>query len=260
MNIENYCCRTLYRCTFSLLFIIVVSSCSISAAKHPSPPKHTPISDEKLERAAKRMIRASEGALAPVYAPLAEHIIAAFDLSEKEGIGIDIGGGPGVLVLEMCKRTSMHWINADINPFFFPYLYRQAEKAGLAQRISAVPADAVRLPFRTNYADVIVSRGSLQFWGDREQAFTEIRRVLKPGGRAFIGRGFPPNLPAETAKQVRLNQGGGPSYDAEALAAELGAIMDECGITDFKVFRPSPEGAGDVNYGVWVEFSTPEAD
>jgi len=60
------------------------------------------------------MIRTSRKGLAPVYAPLAEQIVSDFDLSEREGIGIDLGSGPGTLIVELCKRTRMHWINADI--------------------------------------------------------------------------------------------------------------------------------------------------
>lgn len=37
---------------------------------------------------------------------------------------------------------------------------------------------------------MIVSRGSFIFWKKLPSAFTEIFRVLKPGGNAFIGGGF----------------------------------------------------------------------
>ena len=54
--------------------------------------------------------------LAPVYSPLAEQIVNDFELREKRGIGIDLGSGPGDLIIELCKRTKwMHWVNADIN-------------------------------------------------------------------------------------------------------------------------------------------------
>ena len=46
------------------------------------------------------------------------------------------------------------------------------------------------MPFEDNYADLVVSRGSIFFWEDLGKAFSEILRVLKPGGVAFIGGGF----------------------------------------------------------------------
>ncbi len=218
-------------------------------------------SDEKYtEQDALGMIKASRGALAPVYAPLAEQIVADFNLAEKTGVGIDLGSGPGTLIVELCKRTRLHWINADINPHFFPYFYKRAEECGYGHRVSAIFADARSLPFRDNYADIIVSRGSFHFWKDKVQAFSEIYRVLKPGAVAYIGRGFSQNLPVETARKVRAKQGGKRKYDVEKTANELHNIMKELGIKDYHIHRPQPPNSEKVNYGIWVEFHKPKTN
>jgi ubiquinone/menaquinone biosynthesis C-methylase UbiE len=201
-----------------------------------------------------RMIQASKGRLAPVYGPLAQQLVADLGLEGRTGIGIDLGSGPGTLILELCRRTKMHWINADINPHFFPYFLRKAEERGCSGRVSAIQADAQALPFRDDYADVIVSRGSFWLWPDKVQAFAEIRRVLKPGGVAYIGRGFSENLPLETAQSLRGGRGEGPQYDVAATAQELHAIMKTLRIKDYRVIRPMLGNAAGVNYGVWVEF------
>jgi ubiquinone/menaquinone biosynthesis C-methylase UbiE len=200
------------------------------------------------------MIQASEGRLAPVYGPLARQLVADLSLEDRSGVGIDLGSGPGTLILELCRRTEMHWINADINPHFFPYFLRKAEECGCGGRVSAVQADAQVLPFRDNYADVIVSRGSFWLWPDKVKAFGEIRRVLRPGGVAYIGRGFSENLPLEVAKTLREGKGEGPQYDVAATAAELQALMRTLRIKDYRVIRPKLGNEAGVNYGVWVEF------
>ncbi len=216
-------------------------------------------SDEKYtEQNALGMIRTSRKSLAPVYAPLAEQIVSDFDLSEKDGIGIDLGSGPGTLIVELCKRTRMHWINADINPNFFPNFYRQAEQNHLGHRVSAIFADAHNLPFRDNYADIIVSRGSYHFWEDKEQAFSEIYRVLKPGAVAYIGRGFSRNMPVETAKKIRAKQGKKMKYDVDKKANELSNIMNTLGIKNYRIDIPKPPGSENVNYGIWIEFHKTE--
>ena len=221
--------------------------------------KHAPPSpDEKYTEAnALGMIRSSRGTLAPVYAPLAEQIAMDFNLREKEGIGIDIGSGPGTLIIELCQRSRLHWINADINPHFFPHFYKQAQQRGFGHRVSAVFADAGALPFRDNYADIIVSRGSFPFWQDKRRSFSEIYRVLKPGAVAYIGRGFPRNLPVAKAKKIRGKQRGKMKYDVDKAADELRQIMKVQQIKDWKIHRPNPPGGDNVNYGIWIEFHKP---
>jgi len=213
-------------------------------------------------QAARRVVAASRGLLAPVYAPLAEQIVRDFHLADAHGVGIDVGSGPGTLIIELCQRTKMHWINADINPEVFPAFFSLAEKAGVSGRVSAIRADARYLPFRDDYADVIVSRGSFPFWGDAEakkRGFAEIYRVLKPGGVAYIGRGFSRDLPVETARAIRAKQGKKMQYDRQKAADELRGFMKDLGIRDFRVEVPQPPGADGLNYGVWVEFHKPKS-
>jgi len=206
------------------------------------------------QKSAQQMIRASQTTLSPIYAHLAEQMVEDLGLAGREGIGIDLGSGPGTLIVELCKRTKMHWVNADINPYFFGPFYTEAAKHGLAHRVSAIFADAHALPFRDDYADVIVSRGAYHFWNNKPSAFGEILRVLKPDGVAYIGRGFSANLPAETARKIRAKQGKKMKYDLDAKTAELEGIMKQTGIRDYRIHRPSPPDASHVNYGIWIEF------
>ena len=196
--------------------------------------------------------------LAPVYPPLAEQIVNDFDLREKRGTGIDIGSGPGDLIIELCKRTRrMHWVNADIDSRVFAGFLQRAQDAGFGGRVSAMQADVHELPFRDAFAEIVVSRGSFPFWKDKRKAFSEIYRVLKPEGIAFIGRGFSENLPLEVAREVRERQrkrGKEPVYDVEKAADELRQIMRSVEIKDYRIRIPQ---RGDVNYGIWLEFRKP---
>lgn len=120
--------------------------------------------------------------------------------------------------------------------------------------MDTVFADAQALPFKDNYADIIVSRGSFQFWKDKRLAFSEIYRVLKTGGIAFIGRGFSENLPVEIAKNIREQTDGGPRYDVAGTAEELRQIMKILSINEYKIQMPKPPGSEGINYGIWLEF------
>ncbi len=233
--------RLIFIISGALLFFI--DGCSASTVRPES----------KEAKNADSMIKAGEGVLAPVYAPLAEQISREYQLSDKSGIGIDIGSGPGTLIIELCKRTRLHWINADINPYFFAYFLSLANKNGFSGRVSAVYADAKELPFRDNYADVVVSRGSYHFWDDKDKAFSEIYRVLKPGGVAFIGRGFADDFSVEAARKIRARQKG-IRYNPQEKAAELCKIMKEAAISKYNVRVPKENNKAGINYGVWVEF------
>jgi len=158
------------------------------------------------------------------------------------------------LILELCRRTKLHWIDADLNPYFFPYFFQKAEAAGLGGRVSALQADACALPFHDNYAAVIVSRGSFQFWSDLRQGIAEIRRVLQPGGVAYLGRGLPERMSLDVAKKLRESRGEGPKYDPNQTEQQLRAIMKSLHIENYRIHRPHLNNAEGVNYGLWLEF------
>lgn len=206
-------------------------------------------------------VKTSSSLLKPVYRPLAGEISGKFNLSEKKGIAIDLGSGPGDLIVELLRVTkNLHWINADINPSYFPGFFKRVNDAGFTDRASAICADAKDLPFRNNYADIIISRGSFHLWGDFKAGLSEVYRVLKPGGSAYIGRGFSSDLPVKTAMEIRKNQnkgGKGLKYDVGSTASEMESIMNELNIKNFKIIIPKPPGAEDINYGIWLEFHKP---
>ena len=221
-------------------------------------PLYAPDPERFTQEAAERMIAVGRGMLAPVYGPLAEQIVNDFNLDAlPEGIGIDLGGGSGNLLLELCRRTQLHWINADINPHFFAHFFEEATARGLGHRVSAIFADAHALPFRDDYADIIVSRGSYHFWDDKGQGFSEIMRVLKPGGVAWIGRGFARDMPAEVARPIRDKQGAAMVYDRQAEAESLKALFAALHIETYRIEIPEAPDDSGLNYGIWIELHAP---
>jgi SAM-dependent methyltransferase len=208
---------------------------------------------------AQEVISITGNVLSPVYAPLAEQIVRDFDLTAREGLALDIGGGPGALIVELARRTRLYWVDVDINPNYLVPLAQRAEAAGVSDRVAFMAANVEALPFRDGCADVIVSRGSYHFWPDTRRGFAEIWRVLKPGGVAYIGRGFSRNLPPDVARAIRDKQGSRMKYDRQEQAALLRQIMNELNIRDYQLHMPDPPGVTNLNYGIWIEFHKPAA-
>jgi ubiquinone/menaquinone biosynthesis C-methylase UbiE len=63
---------------------------------------------------------------------------------------------------------------------------RAALKAGLWEVIEIQRGIAEELPVESATVDVVISNGVLNLSPDKLAAFTEIFRVLKPGGRLYL--------------------------------------------------------------------------
>jgi len=105
----------------------------------------------------------------------------------REGICVDVGCGTGNLDVELARRSNFKIIGLDIDPDMKPLFAKRIREAGLEKRVSFVVGDAQKMPFADNYADVIISRGTLTFIPDIPKCLREVHRVLKPTGVAFLG-------------------------------------------------------------------------
>lgn len=127
-----------------------------------------------------------------VFAPL--HPVVARQIVErcriKEGICIDVGSGPAPLAISLAKITDLKIYALDVLEEMCRLAEKNIETEGLSKKITTVTSDVHDMPFPDNFADLIVSRGSVFFWEDKAGAFEEIYRVLKPNGRTYIGGGF----------------------------------------------------------------------
>jgi ubiquinone/menaquinone biosynthesis C-methylase UbiE len=100
---------------------------------------------------------------------------------------LEIGGGPGLLAERICRLApGVTVTGADIDPAMVERADARARKMGLADRASFEVADVTLLPYADGRFDLVVSTLSMHHWADRATALSEIHRVLRPGGRAFV--------------------------------------------------------------------------
>ncbi len=97
----------------------------------------------------------------------------------------DLASGPGepALTLAHIVGPRGHVVATDIAPAMVAAAWEQAVEHGL-MNISFAVADAQRLPFASASFDMVTCRFGIAHVPDYRQALAEIRRVLKPGGRA----------------------------------------------------------------------------
>ncbi len=145
--------------------------------------------DEKSPKEkAESMDKISREIFKDAYPAIADKIINVTKISK--GKCIDAGCGPGMLGISLAKKTTLSVDLLDLSKESGEICTRNLESENLLNRCRFVLGDVMQMPFEKNYADLVVSRGSIFFWEDLGKAFAEILRVLIPGGIAFIGGGF----------------------------------------------------------------------
>jgi SAM-dependent methyltransferase len=98
---------------------------------------------------------------------------------------LELGCGPGRLWSENIMRTPVGW---DITlSDFSPGMLQEAQYnlADHAHRFRFEIIDAQSIPFELGRFDAVIANHMLYHVPDRAAALSEIRRVLKPGGRLY---------------------------------------------------------------------------
>jgi len=98
---------------------------------------------------------------------------------------LDYGCGPGYLTEELLERGAVHVTGIDISEAEIERAREDAKAKGLADRCTHLVADAHDLEFEDDSFDLIVGDSILHHL-DMKIALEELRRILRPGGRAVF--------------------------------------------------------------------------
>ena len=129
-----------------------------------------------------------KGQFKKIYPVIARQILERTGITS--GRCIDLGGGPGMLAVELAKASALDVTVCDLTLECVALAKENSREHGVDGRVSAVQGAAEKLPFDDNSIDLVVSRGSIFFWEDQQQGLAEVFRVLRPSGWAYIGGGF----------------------------------------------------------------------
>jgi len=126
-------------------------------------------------------------------------------LSEGERV-VDLGSGGGFdcFVAAMQIGPKGHVVGVDMTPEMLRKARRAAAELGL-KHVEFREGLIEELPVEDDWADVVISNGVINLCADKRRIFSEIRRVLRPGGRiqfADIANGKP--VPEDVLRNIDL--------------------------------------------------------
>ena len=115
---------------------------------------------------------------------------------KPRGIAVDLGCGPGLLVIEMAMRApGLDMTGVDLSEEMLRGGEESVRRAGLSDRVAFRGGDAAGIPFDDGSVDLVVSTLSLHHWGDPVAVLNEVARVLRPGG-SFLSFDLRRDMPA----------------------------------------------------------------
>jgi len=129
---------------------------------------------------------------APIYPYMAEHVLATAGL--RRGTALDLGPFAGGIAVELLARCEglRAWL-VDEFPGVPLWARERARGRGVAHRLGLACAGVGRIPARDGAFDLVTVRGAFFFLDPG--LLREIRRVLRPGGFAWVGGGYGPRTP-----------------------------------------------------------------
>jgi len=186
----------------------------------------------------------AENIFAPIYPDIAKAIIER--TGKTCGRLLDAGCGGGHLGFAVMALGSFQAVFCDINPEAAKIATNRAKSLGLDDRVLVLTADVHELPLTDESFDLIISRGSMPFWDDQEKAFSELYRLLAPGGYAYIGGGLGgAKHQARIHEQMRSGECGFRCFDrknSKALKTEVYISMFEAWGSPYQVIDNPEEG------------------
>jgi SAM-dependent methyltransferase len=112
-----------------------------------------------------------------------EEVLDLYDPAGK--VVLDYGCGPGYLTKYLLERGATHVTGIDVSDGEIEQAVERARKNGLEDRSRFLAADAHATEFADDSFDLIVGDAILHHL-DLRRALVEIRRILRPGGRAVF--------------------------------------------------------------------------
>lgn len=155
---------------------------------------------------------------------------------KKGDVVLDIGAGAGtdVLISSICTGDGGKVYGLDMTLAMHDKLHDNIKKMG-ATNVEPLLGNAEDIPLEDGVIDVITSNGVLNLVPDKQVAFAELFRVLKPGGRLQIS-----DIIIQRCEEELVEAKNNPKLWAECIVGALyedyyTRWLEEAGFSDVKV-------------------------
>jgi len=194
----------------------------------------------------------AENVYTPIFPVIAQQIIDRFGITE--GICLDAGCCGGYLGIAMARLTNLAVILMDIEEEALKIADSKILENNPGNRIRTLLGDVHKIPLESESINIVISRASVQFWDNWTKAFSEIYRVLAPGGAAYVGGGYgTPELRARVGNIMKkYDPGWGGKHNGDnpqEREARFRTAMEEAGIARYEIISDSS--------GSWLALSKP---
>jgi len=108
----------------------------------------------------------------------------------RSGLCLDLGSGSASLAIALTRVSDLQIFAVDSSETTLSQVPGNIVALSLEDRIIPLLADVHMIPFGDEVCDLVVSRGSYHLWENLPAAMAEIYRILKTGGKAYVGGGY----------------------------------------------------------------------
>ena len=152
--------------------------------------------------------------------------VAALTNFKASDLVLDVGCGLGGTARYLADRFNCKVTGIDLTEEYISIGKKLTELVGLNDRVELYHGSALDLPFENEEFDIVWTEHVQMNISDKNRFYSEIARVLRPGGRLlfhdiFRGSGDPPLYPTPWAEDE--------TFSALVNEAEAGSIMEQAG-------------------------------
>ncbi len=152
--------------------------------------------------------------------------VAALTNLKASDLVLDVGCGLGGTARFLADRFNCKVTGIDLTQEYISIGKKLTELVGLSDRVQLNHGSALDLPYQNERFDIVWTEHVQMNIPDKNRFYSEIARVLRPGGRLlfhdiFRGSGDPPLSPTPWAEDE--------SFSTLVKEAEAGSIMEQAG-------------------------------